>query len=95
MLHVEGQSTTSKLTILETYFGYVPIVMDNLTIPTGQILSPMNPTSSASMGRSFSLSSFICWYAGRYNIFAELPMSTITRLVVKPAIFMVMTRASS
>jgi hypothetical protein len=95
VLHAEGQLTTSKSIVLETYFEYVPIVMDSLTIPTRQILSLMNPTSSVSMGRSFSLSSFICWYADRYNIFAELPLSTITRLVVKPAIFMVMTRASS
>jgi hypothetical protein len=69
--------------------------MGSMTIPTGQILSPVNATSGASMDRSFSLSSFIYWYAGRYNMSAELPLSTITRLVVKPAIFMVMTNASS
>uniref|UniRef100_A0A2N9H6D7 Uncharacterized protein n=1 Tax=Fagus sylvatica TaxID=28930 RepID=A0A2N9H6D7_FAGSY len=40
------------------------VVMGRVTILTGQILSHVNPTSSASMGRSFSLSSFICWYVG-------------------------------
>ena len=47
------------------------------------------------MGRSFSWSSFICWYACRYNMSVELPFSTITRLMVKPTMFMVMTSASS
>ena len=74
-LYAEGQSMTRKSTVLDTCFGYVSIVMGRVTIPTGQILSPMNPTSGASMGRSFSLSSFICWYVGRYSISAELPCS--------------------
>ena len=69
--------------------------MGNVTMPTRKTLSPVNPTSDASIGCSLSLSSFICWYVGRYNMSAELPLSTITSLVVKPAIFMVMTRASS
>ena len=69
--------------------------MGNVTMPTRQTLSPVNPTSGASIGCSFSLSSFICWYAGRYNISVELPLSTITGLVVKLAIFMVIMKASS
>jgi hypothetical protein len=59
-LYAEGQSTTRKSTILDTCFGYVSIMMGRMTIPTGQILSPVNPKSGASMGRRFSLSSFIC-----------------------------------
>jgi hypothetical protein len=46
-LYAEGQLTMRKSTVLETYFGYVPIVMGNVTIPTRQILSPVNPTSGA------------------------------------------------
>ena len=94
-LYVERQLTTRKSTALDTYFRCVPIVMGKVTIPMGQILSPVNPMSGASMGHSFSLSSSICWYASRYSISAKLPLSTITRLVVKPAMFMVMTSASS
>jgi hypothetical protein len=76
-----------KSTILETCFRYVPTMMDNVTMSMGQTLLPVNPTCGASMGRNFPLSSF--------NMFAELPLSTITHPVVKPAIFMVMMRASS
>uniref|UniRef100_A0A2N9F3I5 Uncharacterized protein n=1 Tax=Fagus sylvatica TaxID=28930 RepID=A0A2N9F3I5_FAGSY len=74
-LYAKGQSTTRKSTVLETYFGYVPIMMGSVTIPMGQILSPVNPTSGASMGRSFSLSSFICWtsYDGPDSMVNVLP----------------------
>ena len=57
-LYAEGQLTTRKSTVLETYFGYVPIVMDNVTILTGQILSPMNPTSGASHTHKWSPHSY-------------------------------------
>ena len=73
----------------------MPTVIDNVTIPMGQTLSLVNPTSGSSMARNFPLSSFICGYAGRYNMSVELSLSNITCLLVKPAIFMVMTRASS
>ena len=94
-LYAEEQLMTRKSTVLDTCFEYVPIVMGRVTILMGKILSPVNPMSGASMGHSFSLSSSICWYASRYSISAKLPLSTITRLVVKPAMFMVMTSASS
>ena len=69
------------------------MVMGRVIIQTGQTLSLVNPTNGALMGRSFSLSSFICWYTGKYRMSAELLLSTITRLVVKSAMFMVMTSA--
>ena len=56
------------------------MVMGRVTIPTGQTLSPVNPTNGAPIGRSFSLSSFICWNAGRYRMSAELPLFIISNV---------------
>jgi hypothetical protein len=56
---------TRKSTVLDIYFGYVPMVIGKVIMPTGQILSPVSPTSGAPMGHNLSLSNFICWYASR------------------------------
>ena len=65
------------------------------TMPLGYTRSPLKLTRGDLKDRSLLRSTFSCWKAERYIMFAKLPLSMRIRLVLNPSIISMITKESS